>query len=1098
MDFNLIKEIIGKDKDLNNLDINHRLLIKLCKDHFFFYKALVIEYLPSRSLQIDEVEKIMKHDFSYLFYRPAFFFITLLHYVYTQEFNKIKEESNNLEEDLKDIYLNFLRYGRKLSYDTHKDFTDAYINHVKKNFSYLYEKVIGKPNVYLSVYFNNMNKYFFPLPYEVTKYSILTTFRKQNNTKDKERIFNKRLLDYVDQPTKVDHVYRKNPGKPKYLDKIKNEMCMTIPLKYLRNNQLDNDDILIMGTKIGFYVTKNNKITEDTIKGTILFKREHFEFDFDKYMSGLPLELLTPMWKEGNDELNISRERVTFVQIGRKIKPEDLFNVFDKTEFSTDDYKYLFQNTPIPTEQALKVFDDLPTFWFFSPWTSFDKYVADERKCFRYKIKQKIDNIVDLTVSIITSNPFHNPNTQNMKKFYNLVNVSNHDINNMPELKESIKNRCLSIENNLDDVKNNKFCDVNKPVFYSGRRRIQELFLKNRTYGVTALYISHKYSHKYANKYKLDEDYKYYNNLYYPDKKSNRSIHLYDFDKYCLKDIGSNGFFFTNYDANMDGGEIMLAETNKYLEFDKNFAKTCVDIPKQMRMKKKNAYISYLTGDSIYFLGAMVTGYSLKQTAPDADVILMVTESVPPNQIELLQDFFQVVHIKEIEAPKRVFKEYEWSRFKHVFTKLEALNFVEYAKIIFLDIDILIVKNIDELFKMQAPAATCIYHKFDHGQLIPKKYMIKKPYMISYGINAGVMVFEPSTKEFNRLINDVNTNLNYKLKNPEQEFLSIVYANNFHHIDIKYNFQTFKFADKYPINYGLIHHYSSRVKPWMKFIDREFYNRKVVNLDQSFRNSKIIYQMWHDQFDKLQTHYSTKEINLLEQFRQINRKYDPLKEKIKKDFMKNYDKTSFMLSYYKKENNKLTTNNFYKLNSFELFAKDKKLKTNLIIDYHRVLSTFGKTAEEKLQKLEKISKLGYKITLCSYVTNDLLFDVVDKIFRDILKINNKLDIDAIVYMCKKEYNEKKKIKFYIASLLNAQYIIDDHVINLDSAKDIQPILYNSSYPEILYDKDKFDDFLKFIPDKDKLKKYRNKYLNMKSDLVVINKFDKLIEFLNKQ
>lgn len=1021
MDFNLIKEIIGEDKDLNNLDTNHRLLIKLCKDHFYFYKALVIEYLPSRSLQIDEAEKVMKHDFSYLFFRPAFFFTTLLHYVYTKEFNKIKEESGNLEEDIKDIYLNFLRYGRKLSYYQHKDFTDAYMNLVKKNFSYLYEKVISKPNVYFSVYFNNMNKYFFPLPYEVTKYAILTTFRKQDSSK--ERVFTKRLLDYVDQPKKVDHVYRRNPGKPKYLDKIKNEMNMTIPLKYLRNNQLDKDDILIMGTKRGFYVTKNNKITEDSIKGTILFEREYFEFNFDKYMTGLPLELLTPMWKEGKDELNISRERVTFVQIGKKIKPEDLFDVFEKTEFTTDDYKYLFQNTPIPTEQALKVFDDLPTFWFFSPWTSFDRYAQDERKCFRFRIKQKIDNIIDLTVSIITSNPFHNSDSKKKKKFYNLENVSKHDTENMPELKESIKNRCLSVENNLDDVRNNRFCDVNKPVFYSGRRRIQELFLKSRTYGVTALYVSHKYSHKYANNYKLEEDYKYYNNLYYPDKKSNRSIHLYDFDKYTLKDIGSNGFFFTNYDANMDGGEIMLTETKKYLEFDKNYAKTCIDIPKQMRMKKKNAYVSYLTGDSVYFLGAMVTGYSLKQTKPDADMILMVTESVPPNQIELLQDFYQVVHIKEIEAPKRIFKEYEWSRFKHVFTKLEALNFVEYAKIIFLDIDMLITRNIDELFGLPTPAATCIYHKLKHSQLIPKKYMVRGPYKSAYGINAGLMIFEPSTREFKRLMNEINTNPNYKLKNPEQEFLSIVYADTFYHVDIKYNFQTFKFADKYPINYGAVHHYSSRVKPWMKFIDREFYNRKVTNLDQSFRNSKMIYNMWHEQFDKLQTHYATKEINLLEQCQQINRKYDPVKEEIKKDFMKNSEKTSFMLSYYKKENNKLTTNNFYKLNSFELFVKDNKLKTDLVIGYEDVLSTFGKTIEEKLEKLEKISKFGYKITLCSYVNNDILFDIMDKMFRDIIRITNNSEIDAIVYMHKKDYNENNKI----ASLLNAKHLFDKNV-----------------------------------------------------------------------
>ena len=44
-------------------------------------------------------------------------------------------------------------------------------------------------------------------------------------------------------------------------------------------------------------------------------------------------------------------------------------------------------------------------------------------------------------------------------------------------------------------------------------------------------------------------------------------------------------------------------------------------------------------------------------------------------------------------------------RFAKVFTKLRVLSLVQYAKILLMDIDLLVTESIDELFELEAPMA---------------------------------------------------------------------------------------------------------------------------------------------------------------------------------------------------------------------------------------------------------------------------------------------------------------------------------------------------------------------------------------------------------
>ena len=199
----------------------------------------------------------------------------------------------------------------------------------------------------------------------------------------------------------------------------------------------------------------------------------------------------------------------------------------------------------------------------------------------------------------------------------------------------------------------------------------------------------------------------------------------------------------------------------------------------------KKAYVTVLYGNTIYFLGAIVLGFSLKRVKSSIDTIILVTNDVPPDQIKILEYLYtKVIRIEYIHANEKLIKDYDKSRFKDVFTKLRCLELDMYDKIILLDLDMLVLQNMDELFDLPTPSA-CYRGKvgLTHGEIIPRKTAIK------YGINAGLMILKPDRKELDQILKDMQKPKLWKFKYPEQEYLSFHYAGKWRNVDIKYNYQ---------------------------------------------------------------------------------------------------------------------------------------------------------------------------------------------------------------------------------------------------------------------------------------------------------------------
>ncbi len=133
------------------------------------------------------------------------------------------------------------------------------------------------------------------------------------------------------------------------------------------------------------------------------------------------------------------------------------------------------------------------------------------------------------------------------------------------------------------------------------------------------------------------------------------------------------------------------------------------------RSNNKCAVISLVFGGDRYTPGAIVLAASYKASGGQYPAICMVDASVSPEARQALGVYFDdVVEVPILErktVPMRSAKQNKiyggW--INRSFTKWNALDpilFGAFDKVLFLDADIMIIRNIDELFDLPAPAAT--------------------------------------------------------------------------------------------------------------------------------------------------------------------------------------------------------------------------------------------------------------------------------------------------------------------------------------------------------------------------------------------------------
>lgn len=146
------------------------------------------------------------------------------------------------------------------------------------------------------------------------------------------------------------------------------------------------------------------------------------------------------------------------------------------------------------------------------------------------------------------------------------------------------------------------------------------------------------------------------------------------------------------------------------------------------------AWVTLATNDS-YSLGALVVAHSLKKVSTQHQLAVLITPGVSESMKSKLQDVFDVVQLVDVLDSKdaanlAILKRPELGI---TFTKLHCWTLTQFEKCVFLDADVIVLQNCDELFERDELSAAP-----DVGW--PDCF------------NTGVFVFTPSVDTFGKLI----------------------------------------------------------------------------------------------------------------------------------------------------------------------------------------------------------------------------------------------------------------------------------------------------------------------------------------------------------
>lgn len=250
---------------------------------------------------------------------------------------------------------------------------------------------------------------------------------------------------------------------------------------------------------------------------------------------------------------------------------------------------------------------------------------------------------------------------------------------------------------------------------------------------------------------------------------------------------------------------------------------------------RREAYATILHSEDVYVCGAIAAAQSIRLSGSTRDLVILVDETISSHYKNGLEAAgWKIKKIKRIRNPKAEKDAYnEWN-----YSKFRLWQLTEYRKIIFIDADLLILRNIDFLFTMPEISATG-----NNGTLF----------------NSGVMVIEPSNCTFNLLMEHINDIKSYN--GGDQGYLNEIFTwwhriprhmNYLKHFwigdgDDKKSMKTRLFAAEPPVLYVL--HYLG-FKPWMCF--RDYDCNWNVDFMQEFA-SDVAHQKWwrvHDLMPK--------------------------------------------------------------------------------------------------------------------------------------------------------------------------------------------------------------------------------------------------------
>ncbi|EFJ12427.1 hypothetical protein SELMODRAFT_124303 [Selaginella moellendorffii] len=273
----------------------------------------------------------------------------------------------------------------------------------------------------------------------------------------------------------------------------------------------------------------------------------------------------------------------------------------------------------------------------------------------------------------------------------------------------------------------------------------------------------------------------------------------------------------------------------------------------QQGEEKRRAFVTFLAGDGDYIKGVIGLSKSLRLVDSRYELIVSVLPDVPRRHTDLLLAHgCNVRSIQPVLPPPGVCA-FAMPHYVINYSKLRMWEFEDYDQLLYLDADMMVFENIDELFDLSPPGSftavkDCFCEKtWSHTPQFKLGYCQQCPDRVPWNFalgeppkpyfNAGMFVFEPNSKTFGRMIEAL-------AKNPptpfaEQDFLNLFFQDAFRPVPNAYNL-VLAMLWRHPENVNLaktkvIHYCATGSKPWA-------YTGEVANMDR--KDVKELVRKW--------------------------------------------------------------------------------------------------------------------------------------------------------------------------------------------------------------------------------------------------------------
>jgi len=168
-----------------------------------------------------------------------------------------------------------------------------------------------------------------------------------------------------------------------------------------------------------------------------------------------------------------------------------------------------------------------------------------------------------------------------------------------------------------------------------------------------------------------------------------------------------------------------------------------------------SAYCTFLgDGSTLGFLQALALGQSLKATGSSKDRVLILGETVPRPYKEVLAHVWTLHPLQTWPKLPGVVLAMQKAQ------RLLCLGLTEYAKVLWLDLGLIVCRNVDETFELECPAAA--FNESVHRNSGHNEFGSNRPDGSAVGpsanqrrVETSLMLFMPSAQAFSRMLAEI-------------------------------------------------------------------------------------------------------------------------------------------------------------------------------------------------------------------------------------------------------------------------------------------------------------------------------------------------------